>query len=459
MVMLKKVSGWSRIERHNLRDSLAQVLVRRAVRRNRAAGNAREHVRSLAQRPGACIAVVVRGHLGDMLAAIPVLRAIRRRYPLSRIIVITNQYALPAVEWCPYVDQVIGFFRFYEGRRMAFVKRIWGRISMLRLIARLFGKVDVSLHLRWVGGDSLLMHELIGAKAQVGFSQEAHGEVLSINLGEKRPGRSFREWNIEVLEPLGLEDVAQDMEVWTPPADERAVDLLLRQVPASDGSRFVCFHPRAHWGCVEWIPQRWATLGDEIYRRHGLRTVITGSASDAGLAQQIASHMVNKPIVATGKTSFAELAVLYRRSLAVVGVDSIARALCQALKQPCVILYEAGEAAWCAPLPDEPIVVLNQNTAAVSLAMAGPLCEKERGSCHNPLCRLNQQAAIEVADVVAAVEQLLDPRKRLSVALKPDRGAAFSGTLMRSGIGANGAGAALAAQHSLGATPPEGREP
>ena len=393
----------------SLRTRLEQALVRRADARKAAMTDPIRTVRELASRPGAHIVVVVRDHLGGVMLAVPVLRALRQEYPQSSITLLTNQYALPAAAGCTYIDRAFGFYKFNADRSGTYIERTKDLISKIAIGVRLFQRVDLVVHLRQVGGRTLATLELLGAKAQIGFDQGPLSDILTVNLGKQRAGRSMRDLNLQLLEPMGLYKVAQDLEIWTSPDDESTVDRLLRDMQLGRELPFVCFHPGAHWGCNEWMPERWADLGDELYQRHGLRVVITGTGHDTELAKSIADKMVLKPIIVTGQTSLAEVATLYRRSEVVIGIDSLPRQLCQALKQRCVILFGAGNPAWFAPLADEPMVVLNKYKHIVNIDMTQPMCETWKGSCHNPICTIRPLRIIEVEDVMGAVEELLLP--------------------------------------------------
>jgi ADP-heptose:LPS heptosyltransferase len=402
-----------------LRTQMAELLVRRSTARRAKHGDPDQYIRQLAASPGARIVVVVRDHLGGIMNAIPVLRALRLQFPQSRITVLTNSYALPALSGCPYIDQALGFYKFDGESQPTRFQQLQSLLQKAGTIMRLWGKVDLALHLRYVGADMLLVQELLGAKAQVGYEQGSYCDLLTVNIGWYETGKTVREWNLAVLRPLRLEHAAQDLETWITRQDDEAVDNLLRHLNAVGRRRFVCFHPGAHWGCNEWLAERWAELGDELYARHGLRVVITGTSHDEELAIAIANRMANKPIILAGKTTLAQLAAVYRRSAVVIGIDSLPRQMCQALKQRCVILFGAGDPSWFKPLPTEPMITLNKYKRIIHVNMSPPMCETWKGSCHNPACDIRPLRIIQVNDVLDAVEQLWKPATQPAVPGSP----------------------------------------
>lgn len=71
-----------------------------------------------------------------------------------------------------------------------------------------------------------------------------------------------------------------------------------------------------------WRPESFAEVADTLAKRYGLQVIISGSASERSLAEEIAGRMENNPIVTAGQTSLGELAAIMGRCELVVGVDS-----------------------------------------------------------------------------------------------------------------------------------------
>src|SRR5215469_4046926 len=53
------------------------------------------------------ILVVRRGGLGDMLTATPLLRGLREHFPSARIYVLASRQAIPVLNGCPWVDEIL----------------------------------------------------------------------------------------------------------------------------------------------------------------------------------------------------------------------------------------------------------------------------------------------------------------------------------------------------------------
>jgi len=56
--------------------------------------------------------MIIRQHdqLGDLMIATPAIRALRRKFPTTRIMIVVREYTAPVIEHNPYVDEVIVFY-------------------------------------------------------------------------------------------------------------------------------------------------------------------------------------------------------------------------------------------------------------------------------------------------------------------------------------------------------------
>jgi len=101
-----------------------------------------------------------------------------------------------------------------------------------------------------------------------------------------------------------------------------------------------------------WRPEAFAQVGDELARRHGARVVITGTAGERPLAEEIAGRMRQPALVAAGETTLGQLAALLGRCRVVVGVDSGPMHLAVAQGVPTVHLFGPVDPALFGPWGD-----------------------------------------------------------------------------------------------------------
>jgi heptosyltransferase II len=341
--------------------------------------------------------------MSGLLYAVPYLRALREQYPHARISLLANPYATPILEGCPYVDETLPFFQFRQAAgRFATVK---GIASKVRTWLKLAGRVDLVIHFRYVSGTTVAFCESLGRPLQIGYRQGKFDQLLDINLGREDVRLDSRRRNSLLLEAIGLPAPSPKMEMWISPEESTWVDSFLQQQGWQAGEPLFALHPGCHWGCNEWLPQRWAELGNALQQRYGGRLVITGAPDEVEVAEEIAEGLHERPIIAAGQTTLRQFAALLTRTALVVAVDTAPTQICQALGIPAVILMGAGNPAWNGPLPGEPMVMLQRWDAAEEGTMR---CDFAAGTCHGPHCR-SRLVGISVEDVLGAAESFLRP--------------------------------------------------
>jgi ADP-heptose:LPS heptosyltransferase len=357
--------------------------------------------------PSPRIAIVVRDHMSGVLYSVPSLRAIRRRWPAATITLLTSSYSAPILSGgCPYLDRVLPLYTFADEPRR--FDRARDLIRKARTWATLVGRVDLVIHLRSVGGGTVAFATSLGRPKQVGYSQGRLDELLTRNLGPQNNVIGSRQRNRVILDAIGIESAGEEMELWISDADRRwARDWLVKAGHDLD-SHLTVVHPGSHWGCNQWLPERWSETIDRLLDDKGGTVVITGVERERPLADRISAGVGSdrgKVVIATGATTLPRFAALIECSDLVLAIDASPTQICQALGVPAVVMMGAGNPAWNGPLPGEPMLMLqewdNDNPRP-------ELCQWSAGACNGPLCS-SRLEDISVDQVLASAEQLLVP--------------------------------------------------
>lgn len=368
-------------------------------------------VNQLLRKPKLRILAVVRDHMGGLLQSVPSLRALRNQCPQAKITLLTNQYATPILDNCPYVDAVAPFFQFrQDGDR---VGRTMDMAQKLRTWLRLVGRVDLVVHFRYVGPETIMFCSTLGQPLQVGYTQGKFDEKLAINLGQEEIELDSRSRNNYVVQALGLEADSTEIEIWPGREDIAWAYRVLTENGHQVNDPYFVLHPGCHWGCNQWLPERWSTLGDALHTRYGGQIVITGAADEEALGEEIAEGMEHEPIILAGQTTPLQFAAILNRSALVVSVDALPTQICQALETPAVVLMGAGNKMWNGPLGDEPMIMLQEWNPAEEGTQP---CDFAAGFCHGSLCR-SRLAEITVEDVLIAAESIaFSPPEHVGIA-------------------------------------------
>ena len=326
------------------------------------------------------IAVIRALALGDMLCAIPSLRALRSRYPTAGITLIGLPWARDLVERYPkYLDEHLAFPG-YPGIPEVPVDPGTVLAFLADMQRRRFDLV-VQLH-----GNGIHINEfalLCGGVTTAGF----------VPPGLSAPGPG----------------------VWVPyPLHGSEVDRLLAGA-ISPKEPLAVVHAGGSTPSRRWPAERFAAVADELARA-GLQVVLTGTAGERATALAVTGAMTARPVDLTGRTSLAAAAALIERARIVVTNDTGISHLAAAVGTQSVVIFSASDRDRWAPLDGATHV-------AIGIWPGGPGCRHPQDGIHRCLgdaCSLDvrrdgptPQTDVPVEHVLEAIGRLLgrgDPR-------------------------------------------------
>jgi heptosyltransferase-2 len=261
------------------------------------------------------ILVIPLRYIGDTILTVPLLRNLRQHFPHARIDVLASATAAPLLEPCPYVDQVLVEPK-GTGRRLAQFKA---------------QPYDTAFILRKSFSTAALCR-LAGIQTLVGYDKQRWFEPLGYKrwgllLDAKAPYPSLRTETPQTVSHLGLLHAfglaASDshLELWATPEDERFVTTLLESHGIGANAPLAVLHTvsASHGKSIE--VERFL---EALHRLHqqGYPMVCTGTPQDAPQYQALAEQSGLPLINLAGQTTLRQTYALYRRTHAIVTVDS-----------------------------------------------------------------------------------------------------------------------------------------
>lgn len=248
------------------------------------------------------IAVFRALQLGDLLCAVPVLRALRHAHPRAHVTLIgLPSSAAFARRFDRYVDAWLGFpgaiglpEQSPDGARLP--------EFFAEARARRF---DLALQLHGSGERSNGIVRMIGAKRSCGFAP-AHGVDSSGDDFVRWPeGVSEIERLLRIVDHLGIERRGSELE-FPVSDDERREWRRIAQRWSLDPRRLVLVHPGARFASRRWPVERFAELADRLALR-GWQVAITGTANERPLAAAMRRSMRTQAADLSGATGLGEL--------------------------------------------------------------------------------------------------------------------------------------------------------
>ncbi len=266
---------------------------------------------------------------------------------------------------------------------------------------------DVAINLRFDFWWGALLAYLAGIPEIVGYDRPGCGPFLTKALPyiprchEVEQNLRLVSNLLDLQSPLVPEARAYPLRFEPTPADEQCVDDLLARHAVPEGGRLIAIHPGAGAPVKLWTAAGFTALAQTLVEKHGVTVLITGSPAERALASEVAGALDGRNvIVVAGETSLGQLAALFRRCAAVIGVDSGPLHLAVAVGTPTVHLFGPSDPAAFGPYGD------SARHAIVSAEMDCAPC----GRLDIPASELDEHRCmltIEAKQVLSAVEEIL----------------------------------------------------
>lgn len=255
------------------------------------------------------LAVVRALYLGDMLVAVPALRALRQRFSRAEITLIGLPWAASfAARFSRYVDGFVPFAG-YPGIAEVEVDPARTRAFVREQRAR---RYDLVVQLHGSGRASTPLALALGGRMTAGYFERDWPTGLTYGAPYPDAGPEVLR-NLGIARLLGCTDLAPRLEFPLTAQDEAEADTLLREVGGTGGSGpLVGLHTGARAPARRWPSDRFARVADALARQ-GARIVLTGDASERDTVRAVAGQMRMPALVAAGRTSLGGLAALIAR--------------------------------------------------------------------------------------------------------------------------------------------------
>ena len=256
------------------------------------------------------IAVVRPGQLGDLLLAIPGLRALREGFPNAEIDLIAQPWAADFARRFPCIDRVLVLQDAPPetpspcGRRNA------------------TAHYDLALQIQGDDPSAARLALALGSRATVGFCRDERiGSAFHLLLPMLRDEPEvFRV--MRLVRALGVPAVGTRLEFPLLPEDEEALGAVPGLRPLLERRPLIAIHPGARAPARRWPVQRFAELAHLLHRRRGATLLLVGSAAEEPLAQDAKQRSGVPAFDLAGRLSLGGLAALLRRVDLFLGNDS-----------------------------------------------------------------------------------------------------------------------------------------
>ncbi len=269
------------------------------------------------------ILIVRFSSIGDLVLTTPLLRAIRRRYPLARITFVVREDMADTVRHNPHLTEVVAWRRGSSLLRLAGIlrRRAWTH------------RLDLHGSLR-----SHLLRALVGGRWTT-YPKDRRERQLLIQSGGKRgtPLRHVAERYFDAARELGVQPDGGPAEFFPTAAAVAAADAFLAKHALGMRRQLVALAPGAAHFTKRWPDVHWIALARELASTYDL--IVVGGPGDRNLGEAIAAAAGSGAANAAGHFTLDGSGALLRRAIRLVAGDTGLLHLATAVGTPVVGLY------------------------------------------------------------------------------------------------------------------------
>ena len=292
---------------------------------------------TLARRTFRRILLIKPSSLGDIVHALPVLRALRRRYPHARIDWLVAKSCADLLAGHPDLDELVLFDRKRLGR---LGRSLPATADFVRFLKSLRGRgYDLAIDLQGLFRSGFLAFAS-GAAVRLGFAdaRELGWIFYSHRLSLPLDGAHAAERNYAMAHALGCGDEPMTFDLAVSAEERHRGADLLKAAGLPRGERFAAVLPGARWETKRWFPERFAEVIDRLATEHRLCCVLLGSPDERGVCASIADRCRSAPIDLAGRTGLREMTAILARAAVVLCHDSAPMHLAAAQHRPMVCI-------------------------------------------------------------------------------------------------------------------------
>jgi ADP-heptose:LPS heptosyltransferase len=288
------------------------------------------------------IAILRALQLGDMLCAVPAIRALRKSCPHAEIVLLGLPWAATLIERFPhYFDRFIHFPGYHGLPEQEFTEqRLQSFIKEMRQ-----EKFDLILQMQ---GNGSFINELmpeLGAKYIAGFYNSDNDRKSNLFMSYPDHGSEISR-HIKLIEHIGIPSAGTHLEFPLTTEDYGGLAALHLSL---EKKGYVCVHPGSRASWRQWPLQYFAMLADYCHEQ-GYAVVITGTKDEQSISHELQKWMRRPAIDLTGKTGLGPVACLIKDAFMLISNCTGVSHIASAVQTPSIVISMDGEPERWGPL-------------------------------------------------------------------------------------------------------------
>lgn len=310
------------------------------------------------------ILIVRTDRMGDVVLTIPAIRALRKTFPLSKIVLWIDRSTKELVDGLPFIDGII------------IEDKIWGWFGYFRQVSILKKKkfdLAVIFHTKKRTNAACFF---AGIPYRLGYKNNKFGFLLNHPVVDKRHLgiKHEAQYCIDLLRHIGVTGTDltlqvprhKDVDIW---AERFFMEHKLTGMPV------VAIHPSASCPTRFWPIDFYADLASRLIAKSKAIVIIIGANLVKPAAGKIIAHAGSRAIDVTGQTSLSELISLLSLCRVLISNDSGPVHVAAAVGIPVISLFLRSQPGinplrW-RPLGNNSVLIQNKKGEEIILDSKG----------------------------------------------------------------------------------------
>ncbi len=290
------------------------------------------------------ILIMEAGGIGDMVMSTPTLRALRKRFSHSEILLLTVPRTAQALEISRYADRVMCFEQdaFSKGPSGFLYRKLFSNLKLIWSLRK--EKFDLMIDLEAIESwkSSMLRYLFflgIGAKKRAGRNSNGKGFFLNVKVYDDLFGKVHEvERKLLIARALGAKTQNKRQEFPVSSDDREFINNWLLDSGVCNNESIVAIHPGAFSPTRQWKCERFVEIGKRLHREYGVKIVLTGDIQDRSVHTIEQELKEESPLLAVGY-SLGRFGALLERVQLFISNDTGPAHIADALGTPLVVLF------------------------------------------------------------------------------------------------------------------------
>ena len=249
------------------------------------------------------ILIVRTDRIGDVVLSLPVVTALRRRYPDAYIVMLVSQVTKEIVEDHPDVDEIL----LDEG------DGIVGFCNLIRKIRR--GKFDAAVLLHPTFRLALAL-ALSGTVWRIGTGYRIYSFLFNKRVFEHRK-KSLRhevDYNLSLASVLGADSSKVEFNFPVSAKASKRIKELFDEIGITNKEPIVVLHPGSRGSALDWPVNYFARLAEYLVTKSHAQVIVTGGKGEEKIVSEVLKGISGKIWGVVGRLNLKELAALFKKA-------------------------------------------------------------------------------------------------------------------------------------------------